>query len=116
MQITKGEESITEFKPTEKVYRKFCNKCGSGVAQGPFGAPFVATYPTLYDDVDSRYPEGSRVPIKEFRPTFHCNMENSLMGDQVAGGFNDSAIIATRSLTTPAIEPHCVRSDVSCCS
>lgn len=88
--ITKGEEKLKQFSPDSgaagNYFRKFCTDCGAGVCQGLIGAPFFGTFVTSYDFI-SAFPENSRMPAipKEFLPTEHYNMENSLMGDVVQG-------------------------------
>jgi hypothetical protein len=80
--VTKGEDNLAEYDPTEKTYRKWCKTCGAGVVQGPKGASFVATFPTNYEAVKEKFPQ----PVEDlFKPTMHVNMENALLVDTFKG-------------------------------
>jgi hypothetical protein len=74
--LSKGEENVLEYNPTPGTFRKWCNKCGTGICQGPKNAPFIATFPSTYDEVRQQFPQGKMNAI--FTDVhFHANMENS---------------------------------------
>jgi hypothetical protein len=58
-----------------KGFRKaFCSECGTAIYQGPVDAPFVATFPTLYEFA-GRFP-AMPAPL---HPTLHYNFENCIL-------------------------------------
>ena len=72
--FTQGEECIKCYDITEGFERKYCEKCGVGLLQGPKGAPFVATYPATYDIVNQQFPKD--IP-DFFQVKVQTNCENS---------------------------------------
>lgn len=63
-EIVKGEDTVKSYDIIEgKLYKKFCTNCGSGIVQGPYGAPFVATYPCNYKVVmENQFPKEGDIP------------------------------------------------------
>lgn len=73
--ITKGEEdSVKHYDITPKLQRFFCQTCGTGIYQGPKGAPFVAVFPTNFDILRVQFPKD--VP-DFFQVTKQFNCENA---------------------------------------
>lgn len=81
--LPKPTFTITKGTPTSwvnesgKFGRSFCAKCGTGISQGPVGAPFVATFPSTYDCAKEKFP---KMPAF-MKPANHINCENAVILD-----------------------------------
>lgn len=76
--ITQGEESLATYNPTPNFFRRWCCKCGTAICQGPLEAPFIATFPSTYDDARQQFPQGKQHPVLTSLES-HANMENANM-------------------------------------